>query len=337
MRVVAKGKVANDLLPVEKFKDNEEMYLDAVKITRNCENYFKTHWFLEDAFPSACLNLGAGSMALYLGSQPHFAKETVWFTECIDDWDRWGKLRYDADNHWWKTHLKMLKTAKELSCGNFPVSIPDIVENVDVLSAMRGPQQLCYDLIEIPETINDYIEQVGDLYFKYYDEIYDIVKEPDGSSAYTAFAIWGPGRTAKLQCDFCAMISTDHFKQFVQQSLRKQCRRIDNTIYHLDGPDAIRHVPALMEIEELNCLQWTSGAGQPDGGCECWYPIYDRAREANKTIWIYFTDGVEKDWVEGCRRLIKRYGPDCFYFYFNDFEDKKTAEEFTKTIKEACK
>ena len=48
--------------------------------------------------------------------------------------------------------------------------------------------------------------------------------------------------------------------------------RLDHSLYHLDGPDAIKHVPALMELEKLDALQWTCGAGQPDGACPRWYP-----------------------------------------------------------------
>ena len=108
--------------------------------------------------------------------------------------------------------------------------------------------------------------------------------------------------------------------------------RLDNTIYHLDGPDAIKHIPALMEIAELNGLQWTCGAGQPDGGAMRWYPIYDQVRAAGKSLWVYFDDGGPKDWVESAIRLMKRYGPDCFYFIFPDFKDRPEAEEAAAAI-----
>ena len=337
MRIVAAGKIADNFLPVEGFHNVEEIYLDAVKITRNYENYCRTHYFLEDAFPSVSLDIGPGSMALYLGAEPRFSENTCWFKACVDDWDTWGDLIFNPDNYWWKTHVDMIKTAKETANGNFLVNIPDIVENLDILSAMRGSQNLCYDLMDKPDAIGKLVEQVDDLYFRYYDAMYDIVKGPDSSSSYTAFMIWGPGRTAKIQCDFCALISPEQFRKNVLPSLRKQCRRLDNSIYHLDGPDAIKHVPALMEIEELNALQWTCGAGQPDGGNERWYPIYDQVRAAGKSLWVHFYDGGSKDWIESCRQLIQRYGPDCFYFIFPDFKDKETAMEAAAAIRDMCK
>ena len=319
------------------FSDWEGKYTNAAAIVGNYRAYCDTHWFLEDAYPTASLNLGPGSLALYVGSEPKFAENTIWFTECIGDWDTYGGIKYDPENKWFLRHTDMLRTAVELARGDFPVGIPDIVENLDIVSALRGPQNLCYDLIDMPHAVHDAVKKIDDLYFKYYDAMYDIVKFMDGCSAFAAFNVLGKGRTAKIQCDFCALMSPDSFREYVQPSLRKQCERLDNTLYHLDGPDAIKHVPALMEIEELNALQWTCGAGQPDGGCERWYPIYDQVREAGKSLWVSFDDGSPRDWADGAIRLIKRYGPDCFYFIFPEFENRRQAEEAVQAIKDASR
>jgi len=61
------------------------------------------------------------------------------------------------------------------------------------------------------------------------------------------------------------MLSPGQFRKFVLPSLEKQTRRLDHSLYHLDGKDAIRHVPALMELERPDALQWTRGPGPPDG------------------------------------------------------------------------
>ena len=46
----------------------------------------------------------------------------------------------------------------------------------------------------------------------------------------------------------------------------------------------MRHLPALLEIEELNAIQWTPGVGQPQGGDPCWYDLYKRIRAGGKAI-----------------------------------------------------
>ena len=336
LHMEARGKAPRLKADAQPFSDLEDRYVNAVKLAANYRNHCETHWFLEDAFPALDLNLGAGSMALYLGSEPIFTEDTVWFGECMPDIRDQAGLVYNPQNSWWRKHLDMHRQAKTLAGDDFLVNIPDIIENMDILSAMRGPQNLCYDMMDEPGWVEAGVQKIDSLYFTYYDALYDIVKAPDGSSSYTAFCVWGPGKTAKIQCDFCALMSPAQFRRYVQPSLRRQCQRLDNSIYHLDGPDAIKHVPALMEIKELDALQWTCGAGQPDGGCERWYPIYDQVRAAGKSLWIHFDDGGPKQWVEGALRLIKRYGKDGMYFIFPEFDDRAHAEEAAAVIKAAC-
>jgi len=324
MWVVAGKKVPDEELePEEEFVNPEDYYLNVAKRIKVYRNYLRTHIFMAESFPNFSMNLGAGSMAIYLGAQPNFQWDTVWFEKCVHEgFRKWGVLSYKPENFWWKKHVEMIKEAKELSKGEFLVNIPDIVENIDILSAMRGPQELCYDLMDEPEVIKEYIRQVDDLYFEYYDRIYDILKTHDGIS-YTSFRIWGPGKTAKIQCDFSALMSPDQFREFVQPSLRKQCQQLDYSMFHLDGPDALRHVDALMEIEELNALQWTPGEGKPDGGYEGWYPLYDKVRAAGKSLWIMLSDGSVKDWLEASDRLVKRYGSEGLYLLYPEMEERE--------------
>jgi hypothetical protein len=165
------------------------------------------------------------------------------------------------------------------------------MENIDVLASMRGAQDTLFDIIDEPDEILKRIYQINDIYFQYYDRFYEIAKDDEGGSCYTVFQIWGPGKTAKLQCDFSAMMSPDQFRKFIQGSLRKQAGKLDNVLYHLDGPDAIKHVDAIMEIEEIDALQWTSGDYGPDGTFEQWYEIYDKAVKAGKALWIKVYSG----------------------------------------------
>lgn len=335
MRITTKRKVAlGELEPVVEHQTPDDMYLNVENAVKSMRNYCKTHHFLAEAYPNLSMDLGPGSMALYLGSEPVFAWDTVWFSECVHDWKEFGPLRYDADNKWWKKHQAMIREAHAMARGDFFINIPDIIENVDILSAMRGPQAFCYDLVDEPELMLEYVEMIDELYFKYYDALYDIVKNRDGSSSYTAFQIWGPGRTAKIQCDFCALMSPGQFREFVQASLRKQCQRLDNSLYHLDGPDAIKHLDALMEIEELDALQWTAGAGQPDGGSEKWYPVYDKVKAAGKGLWTSIYDGGFDDWVDSADRLVKRYGSQGLYLLFPEMEEEQAQVLLRKAERE---
>lgn len=302
----------------------EDFYLDAEYKVKKLRNYCRTHDFIADSFPCIDVNIGPGCMALYLGCKPIFKEDTVWYEVCVTKgWEEYGEIRFDNDNYWWKRQLEFIKKAKELSVHDFCVGIPDFVENVDILSLMRGMQATCFDLIDEPELIETLLRKIDDIYFQYYDVVRNIIKEEDESCGFGSFSIWGKGKTAKLQSDFCALMSPEQFRSFIVPSLRRQCKKLDHSLFHLDGRNAIKHLEALLEIDELDAVQWVSGAGQPDGASEMWYPIYDKVRSAGKALQICIGDGDFDNWVSGIGKIVKRYGPNGLYFFIPEMEEVK--------------
>ncbi|MBR0464187.1 MAG: trimethylamine corrinoid protein 2 [Clostridia bacterium] len=315
MRVVARRDDA-DAPPAPDAADDQALYTDAGYLTAAMRHQIGTRVFMADAFPSLGANLGPGSLALYLGSEPIFRRDTVWYAPCISDPLTHPPLRFDPDNRWWKLHYDLVRELKASSRAQWRLDIPDLIENIDIYAAMRGPQETLFDIMDCPEAVHGFIRDIDAVYFRYYDAMLSLVQDEDGVSSYTAFSILGKGRVAKIQCDFSAMLSPEHFREFVLPSLEAQTRRLDHALYHLDGPDAIRHVPALMELQRLQALQWTCGAGQPDGACPRWYPIYDQVVKADKGLWIQLYDGGVDDWIRGAEELMSRYGKRRFYFLF---------------------
>ncbi|MFO7635951.1 MAG: trimethylamine corrinoid protein 2 [Clostridia bacterium] len=324
MRICGK-KAALDI-PVEKPDTPEKYHMDLDYLLERFKAGCRTTMFMAEAFPALDINIGPGSLAVYLGSEPLFAWNTVWYKECIHDILAFRDLTYDEDNPWWVRHRELLRKAVELAGGEFYVNIPDIIESMDILAAMRGPQALILDMMDHPGMVKKYIRQIDDLYFQYYDRIYDLVKDGEGASSYTSFGIWGKGRTAKIQCDFNALISPDQFREFVVPSLAAQCEKLDNSMFHLDGPDAARHIDALMEINGLDILQWTYGSCQPDGGDEKWYPLYDKVFEAGKGLWTHIGDGSTARWFEKSDNLVRRYGTRGLYLVYPEMDMRDALE-----------
>ena len=295
----------------------EEKYLDPENIVERYRYFCENHDFLGESFPNMNVDFGPGSLAAYLGSNIVFNYDTIWFEKCIDDWEGVPPFVFDEGNPWFKKHIELTKQCRKLAGNDFYVCIPDLMENLDVIASLRGAMTAIYDLIEEPEEIEKRVKEIGDLYFEYYDRFYDIVKnEEDQGSAYMVFQIWGEGKTAKLQCDFGAMISPEHFRQFTLESLREQASKLDNVVYHLDGPDNIKHLDAILEVEGIDSIQWTSGDAGPDGTLEKWDVIYDKAITAGKSIWVKVYSGEFEDWVRNADRLVKRYGSHSLFLHF---------------------
>lgn len=321
---ICQGKYYN--MPEElKWKDMEDKYQNAQRIVDRYRYFCETHAFLGESFPNLNIDFGPGSLAAYLGSDIGFKEDTVWFKKCLDSWDGVPKLQFDPENKWFKKHLQLAKDCRELAGKDFYVDMPDLMENIDVLASLRGAQDVLMDLLDEPEKVGERIKEVTDCYYDYYNRFYDVIKDEEGGNAYTVFQIWGPGRTVKLQCDFSAMMAPDDFRTYIQPSLKAQSEKADHVLYHLDGPAAIKHMDALMEIDGIDALQWTSGDAGPDGTLPDWDVIYDKAIAAGKSIWVKVYSGEFEDWIRNVDRIVKKYGSHSLFLLFPEMSMKQAV------------
>lgn len=321
---ICQGKYYN--MPEElKWKDMEDKYQNPQRIVDRYRYFCQTHAFLGESFPNLNIDFGPGSLASYLGSEIGFKEDTVWFNKCLDGWDGVPRLTFDPENKWFKKHLQLAKDCQALAGDDFYVDMPDLMENIDVLASLRGAQDILFDLLDEPEMIGERIQEVTDIYYEYYDRFYDVIKDEEGGNAYTVFQIWGPGRTVKLQCDFSAMMSPEDFRKYIQPSLRSQSENVDHVLYHLDGPAAIKHMDALMEIDGIDALQWTSGDAGPDGTLPDWDVIYDKAIAAGKSIWVKVYSGEFEDWIRNVDRIVNKYGSHSLFLLFPEMSMEQAA------------
>jgi hypothetical protein len=245
--------------------------------------------FIGDILPMSSADMGPGSLALCLGSEPGFSKDTVWFEPCIhqvEEPETLPPLKFNPESRWWKITEATLKAYVELGHGRYAAACPDLAENIDILAALRDPQTLLMDMVLRPEWVEEKVWEINDAFCEAYQRIYDIIKLEDGSACFGAFALWGPGKTAKIQCDASAMFSPEMFDRFVVPAMSKQCEWLDYSMYHLDGPECIVHLDSLLGIEALDAIEWTPSPRVPGGGDPRWFPMYRRILEAGKSVQV---------------------------------------------------
>lgn len=282
--------------------------------------------FPADVLPIANTDLGPGSLALFCGSRPEFGDETVWFHPCAESdcgSEQLPSLLFDPEDHWWLLTEQILRHCIELSQGKYLVGCPDLVENIDVLCSLCSAEAVCISMIEQPEWVEQKIAEINEVWFAAYQRIYDLIRLEDESSAYGVFFLWGPGKVAKVQCDFSVMISPRMFRRFVAPALTAQCDWLDRSLYHLDGTQALHHLDALLEIDALDAIEWTPQAGIESGGHPRWYELYRRILSAGKSVQLV---NVEHEEV---LPLLDAIGHEGVYILTN-FKTEHDAERLLK-------
>lgn len=245
------------------------------------------HYYFGEAVPAVATgDLAPNCLALFLGCTGVELPGTVWCKPCIEAPET-AEFVFDPGNFYFRFCLNAYEQAGPLATGKFLQQFPDLIEGLDTLAAMRGSETMLQDLLDRPHWVKDSLRRITDLYFRYYDVFYDLIRDDVGGSVFWA---WAPGRLTKLQCDCSASISPGMFREFMVPVLKEMTERVSYSIYHWDGPCALQHHDALLEIPRLSVLQWTPGArheGAGEGsGHRRWWPLYHKTIDAGKRIFI---------------------------------------------------
>lgn len=305
------------------YKDLNQRWFDPEWRAEYLDWYVAHSSLKADILPVANTQLGPGSLAAILGGVFEGGEDTIWIhpnPNYTDD------IVFDPQHPNWLLHKELLRACKEKAQGHYYVGMPDLMEGLDVLAALKGTDQVLLDTVMYPERLEHQMQQINDIYFQVFDELYDIIREGD-EMAFCYFSSWAPGKMSKLQSDISTMISVDDYRRFVQPFIREQCQRIDYTLYHLDGVGAIHHLDALLEIQELNAIQWTPGVGEPQGGSPKWYDLYKKILASGKSIMACWVT------LDELRPLLDNIGGDGIHVEM-DFHNEQEVEQALHIIEE---
>jgi len=133
-------------------------------------------------------------------------------------------------------------------------------------------------LLDVPEKVLDALRRVD----RAVDDVRAALAEALDVATYGSlnrFGMYSRGVIDVPQCDASCMIGQEMFERFELPSLAHEVAGLSASIYHLDGPGAIRHLEAICSLEKLDMIQWVPGAGQDD---KDWSDLRRRIDELGK-------------------------------------------------------
>lgn len=244
----------------------------------HCAN---TYWGGE-IFPSFFPNLGPEIMTAALGAELHFTQETSWSEPILRDWKDVPRLHIDVRNPYVETILAMTRLGLEVGRGKFLTGHTDLHPGADLAASLRDPQQLCIDLLEAPDEVLRLMDALRPTFYEFYDLQYDLMREAGQTVTTSWLPLCTEGRYYIPSNDFSCMISVQQMRTFFLDEIREEVEWLDRSIYHLDGPGALRHLDDLLAIPKLGAIQWVFGAG--NGPASKWMDVHKRIQAAGKGI-----------------------------------------------------
>jgi hypothetical protein len=250
--------------------------------------WFEGMYFGGEALPITTVNWGAMSMAAMFGSRPVFGTNTVWYEPAIEEWDDWQWTFSADDNPFWQSILAIVDRFLEDAPGKYFVGSPELGNGADVLSLMRGMDQLALDLYMHPDAVKQGVNFISDVWVQLMEQIYQKTTHVNSDGDILAWmSLWAPGRIDQLACDFSSIISPAMFGEFFIPEIVKMGDWCDYATYHIDGPACIRNMlDTLLDVEQIKAFQFTPGAGSPPAYSPQYMPYYKRILESGRNLYL---------------------------------------------------
>ena len=273
-----------DMKPRVTHASQKERWFDEAFIIDAVNRQFENTFFGAESLPIYSPNLGPDVFAAFYGVDLAFAHDTSWSQYHQIDFDVYAGLVLDQANAYYQKMLAMTRAAAADGRGKYLVGVTDLHAGADALVSLLGPEQLCFDAVERPDAVRRAVMELFDGFKTVFEALYQITTQhQQGSVNWTG--IWHPGRWYVTSCDFAALISNDMFHALILDELLAELDFLDASIFHLDGPDALRHLDTLLSIDKLKGIQWVYGAGKPTA--RHWLDVLQRIQAAGKMIQVH--------------------------------------------------
>jgi 5-methyltetrahydrofolate--homocysteine methyltransferase len=239
--------------------------------------------YLGEAFPTFLPNLGPDSFTAYLGGNLRFLDErTSWVEPFLSELAGFTPT-LDRTGRWWRHMMELMDALCEVAEGNVLIGIPDLHGGGDALAAARHPDNLARDLYDEPDEIRRIMPILTGIYKNVFDEYaVRIGRVQEGTTTW--IPALSRGRYTALQDDFSGLVSPAMFADFFLPDVRELAGYLDNSLYHLDGPSALGNLLHVLEVDELDGIQWVPGAGRER--MMQWLGVCRRVLEAGKCLQI---------------------------------------------------
>lgn len=299
---------------------------DLPKAVEQFETWAEQMFFGGESMPALMPNFGPDQWAGFLNAKMTLAPEmdTSWVKPLYHDADEIVELAIDPDNRWWKAVVDLTELAAQHGAGKFILSTIDTHSNLDCLSALLSPVQLCLDLVERPDAVLRALQQVDALYDSVYKTIHQAGRMDEfGSTSW--LDMWCEDKTQAVQCDFAYLISPEHFRRYALPSLEYEINYLDQAVYHMDGPGQIRHLDDLLALPHLHTIQWVPGAGQPPA--PVWIDMLQKIQNAGKSVQVLVT-------VEELKSIYSQLAPEKTYYWVQNCASESEARALLRWMVE---
>lgn len=238
--------------------------------------------FPAETFPVFWPNLGPEVYAAFYGCELEYRDVTSYAKPVVRDWGDMASLRLDMGNPYLRKIDEMTRIALDRCGGMFLVGYTDLHPGVDCAAAWRDPQQLCVDMVMEPGPVKALIDLANRDFARIFDHFHGALRAR-GQPSVGWMGVPAFGKLHLPAADFASLVSPEMFDEFILPSFAREMAHADHNIFHVDGRGVAKNIDRILELPNLNAIQWAQGVGD-DRPILQWVPLIRKIRAAGKSV-----------------------------------------------------
>lgn len=292
-------------LPPVTYASERQRWMDVEGTLDRFEKHVAARRYISDLLPTFMPNLGPDICAATYGCELEFGPTTSWSKPIAANCEQVLQLTPNLQKPYWALIRRFTDESLERGRGKWITGYTDLHPNGDLLAALREPQELLLEMAENPEAVKAAMRHLTPHFKLMYDDLVQRIR-----AAAQPTLSWIPvphqGRMNISSCDLICMISCELFHEMILPALQWEMEQVDRSIFHLDGPGAVRHLDSLLACKRLHAIQWVAGAGS--GPASRWTGLYQRIQAGGKAMQIICDD------IGEARKLMEHLKPEGCWF-----------------------
>ncbi len=218
-----------------------------------------------------------------LGCPVHQSSESMsLWAECwLKDWDDMERVLPLSANPWFLKLLELTEAFVKNAAGRYPVTMTVLKGPSEIMTAMRGYEQLCLDFYDAPKEVHRLASFCTDIWIEVARRLFEIIPSFEGGYAAPRLEVWAPGQLVRFEEDAVILFSSSTYREFIREYDRRIASSFDYALMHTHSGDS-KFIEDLLDMEELPAIQVTIDPNGPP--YKELIPVLRRVQEAGKVL-----------------------------------------------------
>jgi len=218
-----------------------------------------------------------------LGIPAQVGNESVWAKEGGFDYRNTGKLDLSKDNPWRKKYLEFVSALQDRYGERYPVGQPILRGTSDMVAALRGSQQMIFDLYDHPQEFQALARVCTDFFIGLVKDQLAVTRPFHGGYVVEQFTLWAPGAIVRMQEDASALFSPDLYVKYLQEEDRRIASAFAYDVIHLHS-SSLHLLDRFVDVAPQKCFEINKDQG--GWGVPRMIPLFKMVQSRGKRLMI---------------------------------------------------